>query len=119
MVINTLQYDALYTQLHINTLQYDARYTQRHINTPQYDARYTQRHINTLQYDARYTQRHINTLQYDARYTQRQILFVYFLYAPRGDEIHCGKNRRSVKSIFIFSIAIGTWPIDSCTRLTA
>ena len=38
----------------INTLQYDARYTQRHINTLQYDARYTQRHINTLQYDARY-----------------------------------------------------------------
>ena len=56
----------------INTLQYDARYTQRHINILQYDARYTP-HINTLQYDARYTQRHINTLQYDARYTQRQI----------------------------------------------
>ena len=30
MVINTLQYDARYTQRHINTLQYDARYTQRH-----------------------------------------------------------------------------------------
>ena len=49
MVINTLQYDARYTQSHINTLQYDARYTQSHINTLQYDARYTQRHINTLQ----------------------------------------------------------------------
>ena len=49
----------------INTLQYDARYTQRHINALQYDARYTHRHINTLQYDARYTHRHINTLQYD------------------------------------------------------
>ena len=46
------------------------------INTLQYDARYTQRHINTLQYDARYTQRHINTLQYDARYTQHQICFL-------------------------------------------
>jgi hypothetical protein len=42
------------------------------INTLQYDARYTQPHINTLQYDARYTQPHINTLQYDARYTQHQ-----------------------------------------------
>ena len=64
----------------MNTLQYDARYTQRHINTLQYDARYTQRHINTLQYDARYTQRHINTLQYDARYTQRQTFIQQFLF---------------------------------------
>ena len=69
----------------INTLQYDARYTQRQINTLQYDARYTQRHINTLQYDARYTQRHINTLQYDARYTQSQIkVHSSFVTALRG-----------------------------------
>ena len=59
----------------INTLQYDARYTQCHINTLQYDARYTQRRINTLQYDARYTQRHINTLQYDARYIQHKNIY--------------------------------------------
>ena len=31
LLIDTLQYDARYTQCHINTLQYDARYTQRHI----------------------------------------------------------------------------------------
>jgi hypothetical protein len=37
---------------HINTLQFDARYTQRHIThcNMMHDT-----HINTLQYDARYT----------------------------------------------------------------
>ena len=49
------------------------------IDTLQYDARYTQRHINTLQYDARYIQRHINTLQYDARHIQRQIKVTLFI----------------------------------------
>ena len=78
MVINTLQYDALYTQRHINTLQYDARYIQRRINTLQYDARYTQRRINTLQYDARYTQRQNASNVISEYFRKKDILFSLF-----------------------------------------
>ena len=89
MVINTLQYDAQYTQRHINTLQYDARYTQRHINTLQYGARYTQRHINTLQYDALYTQRHINIMLFNVKWYRCKkiaLIVLIFLQRPRALE---------------------------------
>ena len=93
------------------------------INTLQYDARYTQRHINTLQYDARYTQRHINTLQYDARYTQALTKLItvlslrhFLLFAGMSAEL---QSRRPINTLIILNKMQALFQVKLCLYIYA